>query len=113
MTQDDIDAQVGKTDRQLREADKRLAALQAKARHLGSVTERLSTALRHPDSIVFEHQEFDQSLITLGKTNYFTDKDFAGLDAGTLRELGDSIRHEIKQIQELGKELRRLRGEVA
>ena len=113
MTQDDIDTLVGKTDRQLREANARLAAFQAKARHLGSLTERLTIALRHPDSIVFDNQEFDEALITLGKKRAFTDDEFADLNAGALRELGDSIRSEIKHIQELGKELRRLRGEVA
>jgi hypothetical protein len=113
MTQDDIDALVGKTDRQLREASTRLAALHAKARHLGSLTERLTSALRHADSIVFNNQEVDEELITLGKKNTFADGEFADLSAGTLRELGDSIRREIKQVQDLGKELRRLRGEAA
>ncbi len=112
MTQDDIDAQVGRTDRQLREANARLAALHARARNLGSVAERLASALRHSDAIVFDNQEFDEALIVSGKKHKFTDNDFAGFDAVAVRELGDSVRREIKQIEELRKELRKLRGEV-
>ena len=87
MTQDDIDILVGKADRQLREANTRVPALQAKARHLGSVTERLTAALRWPDSIVFDNQEFDEALITLGKKHSFADHEFADLNAATLRPL--------------------------
>lgn len=113
MTQDDIDAIVGKTDRQLREAHSHLAALHAKAKNLGSITERLTTALRHSDCIVFDNQEYDEAFIATGKKIHFSDDELVGLNADTLRELGDAVRKEMKHIQELALELRKLRGEVA
>lgn len=113
MTETDIDTIVGRTDRELREAKKRLAAYQSQAAALKNFAETLTNALRSPDGIVFENQSFDEQHITIGKKVIFRDQEFSNLNPPYLRSLGENIRTEMATTLRLAADLRKLRGEDA
>jgi len=113
MTETDIDTIVGRTDREMREAKKRLAAYHSQAASLRNLTEKLNNALKWSEGIVFEGQSFDEQHITMGKKVSFIDSEFHNLNASYLRSLGENVRKEMADIARLGRELRSLRGEDA
>lgn len=108
MTQEDVDAIIGKTRREWRSAKVTLGAFEVETRKLKEFVSALKDAVAQPDRIGFaDHQRQD------GGPPAFTfrDEQFNSLTPQYLRTLGDNIRKQKELIARLREELTKLEGE--
>jgi hypothetical protein len=108
MTELEIDAIVGRTRRELREARQQLSALEAEAHKLAEIVKGLIGPLGAPQSIVFEGQEYDESYAPIGHRKPFRDSDFTNLNPSYLRSLSEEARAHNTKIAQLRTRLKEL-----
>ena len=111
MTQEDIDAIVGRTRRELREAKLVLGALNAKSGQIREFVDKLSRALKTPAGIIIDNQSYESEYVPMGSTALLSTSEFSDLNPASFRELSHEIREQTKKIAVLRKRLIELEGE--